>query len=132
MLWPVESGHNDLQMTIALIYYPAILIFLSGIFDYHLHWQGICFPQVSPKEVQEHVDDILFRSRASLRHTNLAGILLFFPLRVAGARSTSAEQKLSILAMLADISCRSFIVADTFSEDLKALWSSDKIEDNRQ
>jgi hypothetical protein len=58
----------------------------------------------------------------ALKTTNLAGILFFFPLRVAGARARSVGQRSIILDLLGHISSRSFVVADAFVSDLKSLW----------
>jgi hypothetical protein len=56
----------------------------------------------------------------ALRSTSLAGILFFFPLRVAGARSrSSVVNQARILIMLKEVRKRNFVVADAFVEDLE-------------
>jgi hypothetical protein len=68
------------------------------------------------------VDKILSDTKLALNNTNLGGVLYFFPLRVAGARVTSKEEAEGIVTMLKEISKRSFVVAEAFVLDLKALW----------
>ncbi len=77
---------------------------------------------IPPEAIQVHVQNILQTTKLALKTINLAGPVYFFPLRVAGARASSSEQMFSILEMLDRISERSFVVAQAFSEDLRALW----------
>jgi hypothetical protein len=122
--WVTDTGScpEDSQSLLALIYYHAISIFLSGIFDYHSEFHHIITPALSRGHIQNHVDNILMNSRKGLKTTNLGGILFFFPLRVAGARVAIKEEADAIVAMLDEISKRSFVVADSFVSDLKSLW----------
>jgi len=115
---------NDDQMILALIYYHAISIYLSGTFDYHTHWNDhhIPTPMLPPNEIQKHVTVILNMVNSTLEQTNLAGILFFFPLRVAGSRVQSVQQRSEISRMLRHISRRGFVVADAFTVDLEELW----------
>jgi hypothetical protein len=121
-----DSSHNDVHDSpslLANIYYHATQIFLSGIFDYRYHhWEGIPTPKLSAVDIQNHVTAILRGSESALNKTNIAGILLFFPLRVAGARARTAVEQQAILNMLHQIECRNFIVAGAFVDDLKELW----------
>jgi len=118
-----ESEEFQAQNTLSLAYYHASSIFLSGIFDYRPQFLRLQAPSLSEDEVQAHVTGILTNTTLALNKTNLAGILLFFPLRVSGARTKCDVQKRDILEMLGEISARSFVVADAFREDLEGLWS---------
>jgi len=121
-----DSSHNgvhDSPSLLANIYYHSTSIFLSGIFDYRYHhWEGIPTPRLPAVDIQNHVTAILSGSETALKKTNIAGILLFFPLRVAGARARTAVEQQAILSMLHQIERRNFIVAGAFVEDLKELW----------
>lgn len=114
-----ESNPNSV---LATIYFHGISIYLSGIFDYHTQFNKIPTPTISQAVVQNHVDEILRLTEISLKTANLGGVLFFFPLRVAGARVTTARETESICAMLAEISMRGFVVADAFTADLKSVW----------
>lgn len=116
------SSSTDPRSTLASIYYHAISIYLSGLFDYRSQFNDILAPTLSFETIQIHVSAILSETTNALRTTNLAGLLFFFPLRVAGARAVSSEHKNLILGMLKEISKRSFVVADAFVSDLENLW----------
>lgn len=122
--WSADTGtpeHNP-NSVLATIYFRAISIYLSGIFDYRTQFNKIPTPTISQAVVQNHVDEILRTTEISLNTANLAAVLFFFPLRVAGARVTTAREAESICAMLGEISMRGFVVADAFTADLKSVW----------
>jgi hypothetical protein len=122
--WSVESGTPEYHphSVLATTYFHAISIYLSGIFDYRFQFNEIPTPIISQTVVQDHVDAILEKTEVTLKTTNLAAVLFFFPLRVAGARVTTIRETESIRAMLREISTRGFVVADAFTADLKTLW----------
>lgn len=117
---PVD-GHKY----IALVYYSAISIYHSGIYDYSLAWSryAVTTPALKSQEIQQHVRTILELTTQSLRHTNLSGLLFLVPLRIAGARATSSEQRSRISTILAGITS-TFRAAGAVSSDLEELWVS--------
>jgi hypothetical protein len=121
----VKTWQEDLQMTLALIYHDALSIYLSGIFDYHKHWSDHQIPTsvLSSSEIQAHVVAILTMVQLALKQGALAGILFFFPLRVAGARARHLEHQREIFRLLQLISQRGFVVANAFIMDLEELWT---------
>ncbi|KAL5317137.1 hypothetical protein ACEPPN_014231 [Leptodophora sp. 'Broadleaf-Isolate-01'] len=116
------SLENDPWSLLATIYYHAISIYLTGLFDYRPQFNTIPFPNLSPATIQAHVCSIISQTMLALSTTNLAGALFVFALRVAGARAVKEEQRREILGMLAEISTRSFVVAEAFKADLEELW----------
>lgn len=148
-LWPTSTSSmtttkQDHQMMIAWIFYPAISIYLSGIYDYdpttwslsHNNNNPIIttVPVLPQDEIQANVNHILDRTAVALRHTNVTPLVFLFPLRIAGARSTTTsttstltsasadQQQRRIRALLAHISC-SFSVANAISSDLGQVWA---------
>lgn len=115
---------RDPALLLSIIYYHATLIFLSGIFDYRNYWDNIATPTLPTSEIQEHLSAILTMTELAIKTSNLAGVLLLFPLRVAGARARSSTQKAAILGMLQNISLKNFIVAGAFVVDLTELWQT--------
>ncbi len=118
---------DDPWTLLASIYYSAISIFLSGIFDYRRQFDTVPSPVLLPTTLQTHVRLILFQTQLALKTTNLAGALFVFPLRVAGARAQSELQRDNILAMLVEISGRSFVVAEAFRSDLEEFWGTQRV-----
>lgn len=123
-IWPNSIKH-DHQMMIAWIFYPAISIYLSGVYDYDQIWEayGITTPSLPQKEVQQNVSKILDRTASALNETNVTALVFLFPLRIAGARVKRFEQQEKIRALLTQIS-RSFSVANAISSDLGGVWES--------
>jgi hypothetical protein len=117
-----STAHTSPQSLLATIYFHAISIYLSGIFDYRPQFNHITPPSLPQSTIQHHVDSIISSTKKALQTTNLGGILFFFPLRVAGARVTSKDEAERIVEMLNEISKRSFVVADAFVVDLMELW----------
>ncbi|PKX88460.1 uncharacterized protein P174DRAFT_398012 [Aspergillus novofumigatus IBT 16806] len=128
--WSADTGtpEHDSHSILATTYFHAISIYLSGIFDYRPQFNEIPSPTIVQAVIQNHVDAILRMTEMALKTTNLAAVLFFFPLRVAGARVNTAGEAKSIGAMLQEISTRGFVVADAFRADLKSLWHRKGIE----
>lgn len=104
------------------IYYHATSIYLSGTYDYHPYWTRADAPILQRSRIDWHVSEIL-RLGADLLQQGAAGVLLFFPLRVAGARANDEPSRRTILDLLQATARRGFIVADTFTAELAALWA---------
>jgi hypothetical protein len=115
------------QSILARIYFHAISIYLSGIFDYRIQFINMDAPTLPQLTIQAHVDGILFHTALALKSTNMGGLLFFFPLRVAGARVTTIQETDAISNMLNDISKHGFIVAHAFVSDLRSLWERNQI-----
>jgi hypothetical protein len=113
---------KNAESVLATVYFHGISIYLSGVFDYHCQFNSISTPELPRPVIQSHVDVIIATTADAMKTTNLSPALFFFPLRVAGARVTSARETSLILELLQQISKTSFPVADAFTEDLKSLW----------
>lgn len=115
------DGHQYLST----VYYSAISIYHSGTYDYSSIWNqvGVATPSLDPSEVQQHVCTILDITMLAMRHTNLSGIVFLVPLRIAGARARSAEQRAQIRRMLVDITIP-FRAAKAVTSDLENLWAT--------
>ena len=106
------------------VFFAAISIYLSGIFDYEIiYWQSrdisvTCIPE---DKVQEHLNSILTLTEVSLQTTTLSPLLFLFPLRIAGARSYEQWQRERVLLLLEQIS-QSFTVAQIFKTELGQVW----------
>lgn len=114
----------DTELMLSYAYYHAISIYLSGTYDYHRQWSGPaapCAPILSRHEVNWHVSQILETSRMLLA-LGTCGIFLFFPLRVAGARTLDLRLREVILGLFKMTSQRGFLVAEALITDLSELW----------
>lgn len=111
----------DPRSVLASIYHHATTIFLDGIFSYRSQFDTFQTPTLSERDVRACVKGIVEESRSALVNTNLAGVLFFFPLRVAGARAVGVERS-EVLRLLEVIKGGEFVVAEAFVGDLKGLW----------
>ncbi|KAF2178022.1 hypothetical protein K469DRAFT_732098 [Zopfia rhizophila CBS 207.26] len=119
----------DTELLVGYVYYHAISIYLSGTYDYHMHWSWPdtpCAPILPRSKIDWHVLEIL-RVSHELLAQGAAGVLLFFPLRVAGARAVDGRSRNDILNLLHTTGRRGFIVAEAFTTDLSNLWASESM-----
>ncbi|KAF2852378.1 hypothetical protein T440DRAFT_421311 [Plenodomus tracheiphilus IPT5] len=122
-----ESRVPDKELLLGYIYYHAISILLSGTYDYHPHWTPESAPILPRSTIEWHVCEILDASY-KLLDQGVAGVLLFFPLRVAGARAMDNQSRTTILDLLRATSNRGYVVAEAFTTDLSELWSCNSSE----
>ena len=116
------QGKPDTELLISHIYYHAISIYLSGTYDYHPYWTCADAPILARGTIDRHVSEIL-RISYELLAQGVAGFLLFFPLRVAGARAMDDRSRNTILSLLHMTARRGFVVAEAFTVDLSELWA---------
>lgn len=113
------NGYSNL----ALLYYHALLIFLSGNYDYFPYWDNLPAPVLSHAEIAEHLASILDLSDKVLLNSNIPGVMLFFPVTVAGSRAWGADQRCEVLHLLDQIYCRGFVVANKVRDGLLERWA---------
>lgn len=122
LLQLVRDGPNG-YLNLALLYYHALLIFLSGNYDYFPYWDKIPAPVLSPAEISEHLTTILYLSGEVLCHSKIPGVMLFFPVTVAGARARTVAQKSEILDLLDQVFRKGFVVANRIRDNLLERWA---------
>jgi hypothetical protein len=125
---PVEgdtSASNE-EILIARAYYHALSIYLDGTFSYHSPFTSPSAPICSMLDlpaIEKHVSCILSTCQ-QLLDQRCAGLVLFFPLRVAGARARDSWGQAEIMRLLGLIAQRGFMVAESFIGDLNDLWGA--------
>lgn len=118
-----DAGQHYIYL--ANVFFAAVSIYLSGIFDYEIvHWQsmGLPVPNLDEQQIQKHLSDILTLTAIVLDNTTISPLLLLFPLRIAGARSSEEWQQTLVIQLLERVE-RDFAVAGAFKGDLRALWA---------
>lgn len=121
--------NSDVELLVGYIYYNAVSIYLSGSFDYHIQWTwpgAPCAPILPRRQIDHHVSEIL-RLSQELLTLGVSGLMLFFPLRVAGARAVDVWSRHTILDLLHTTASRGFSVAEAFTADLSDLWATQGI-----
>jgi hypothetical protein len=120
---------TEAQRCFQTIQHAAISIYLSGLYDYHeSYWQryGIAVPTLDRAEINGLVETILAHVVRSLNLSELNSIAFVFALRVAGARSHTAEDRARVMSLLKRIQ-RCYVVADALLKDLSEHWSQKEL-----
>ena len=115
---------ND-HIILARIFFAAISIYLSGIFDYHLwYWAtlDVALPVLTRSEVSIYYTETVELVRLALNRGSLSPVLLLFPLRVAGARAQDDQQRSVVVELLHEVG-KQYAVAGQFIADLEGMWS---------
>jgi hypothetical protein len=121
-LLQLTQGSHDEYLDLSLLYYHALLIFLSGNFDHYPYWNSIPAPVLSPAEVSDHLIAILELAELILSQGRIPGVMLFFPLTVAGSRVRDLVQRSRILSLLNQVLCRGFVVANRVRDGMLDRW----------
>jgi hypothetical protein len=119
-----DDKFMDPSTLLARVFYAAISIYLSGVFDYELcHWQQLHLPVpiIDQDTIEQHVYTILTLADIGTNHTTLSPLLFLFPLRIAGARSRYQWQRDRVGALVDRIG-EAFAVASTIRGDLAQVW----------
>lgn len=118
----LRSSTQAHDISVAWMYYHALSIYLSGIFDYTL--SGVCtVPFSREAEITTHLEGILKRSDEALQQSQVSQVFLLLPLRIAGNRCSNSKQCQEVLKRL-DILQGQFAVATAFRGELLQMWSS--------
>lgn len=124
------SRHSSGSFTqLAILYQQAMLIYLSGQYDYQGGLSGISLttPRRSQCEIQAHVALIIQLTSHLMDVSNLAEVMYLFPLRVAGARAQDPMTRSNIISLTKQIADRGFTIAERVSSDLQRLWKAQKV-----
>ncbi|KAB8239074.1 uncharacterized protein BDW43DRAFT_260529 [Aspergillus alliaceus] len=79
-------------------------------------------PQLNQSEVDKYVATILDLSQSLLSDTYIPGVLLLFPLRMAGAHVLESRAQERVLGTIRQIRQKGFIVSDRIEVDLQDFW----------
>lgn len=113
---------------ISNIYHMTLTINLMSIFSFpHFKELNLSVPTISDGSLEDRVDILIFLLETALRSTSLAGLLLLWPIRVAGAKATRQDQVSIVSDMLREIEQRGFVVAKNFEKVLTRQWKLKKL-----
>ena len=108
--------------SVAWMYYHALSIYLSGVFDYII--SEVCaIPSLQDEEITVHLEGILKRSDEAIQHSQTSRVFLLLPLRIARNRCSNWKECQEVLKRL-DILRDQFAVATAIRTELLQIWSS--------
>lgn len=124
-----HQGLSDPSSLMARVFFAAISIYLSGIFDYELlHWQrlNIAVAILDQATIVQHLHTILALTELGLDRTTLSPLVFLFPLRIAGSRSRYQWQRDQVVALVERVG-QAFAVASAIKLDLMYVWKMRRV-----
>ncbi|KAF5626191.1 monocarboxylate transporter 2 [Fusarium sp. NRRL 52700] len=107
---------------LALANYHALQLFLCRNFTFYDCWDSRIIPILTSMEIGRHVASMLSCCSEILEHSHIAGVLVIFPLRMAGANSVDPRERMEVMRLLDLISQKGFVVSERIKVDLVELW----------
>lgn len=92
-------------------------------YTFYTCWGEETIPRLTTSEIESHVSAIVCYAGQIVDSPNVPGLLMLFPLRMAGANTNDPSQKDRILRLLKRISQTGFIVSNRITVDLEEVWA---------
>lgn len=114
--------YSDVYDRLAVANYHALELFHCKNYTYASCWNGKLVPSLGQSEINAHVASILSSSENIIASAIIPGVLLLFPLRMAGANAFDTQQRTKTGTLLDQIYRSGFIVSDRIKSDVQDLW----------
>jgi hypothetical protein len=112
---------------VSFAYYYALQLFHCRNFTYYSCWETGTVPRLSLYEIEVYVAAIIDICDKIIRASNIPGVILLFPLRMAGAHVEFGKRS-KILKLLQQIYNGGFVVAEKIKTDLCDFWTTKDLE----
>lgn len=113
---------TDAYTQLALTYYHSLQLFLARDYTYYSCWHGKTIPSLTQAEIDAHTAAIIDLSHNIMVSSDIPGVSLMFPLRMAGAHAVEAQQRSNVMSILGQVYQKGFVVSDRIAVDLRELW----------
>ncbi|PTB37977.1 hypothetical protein M441DRAFT_147301 [Trichoderma asperellum CBS 433.97] len=123
----LQSAAADPFTQISFAYYYALQLFHCRNFTYYSCWETGTVPELSLHESNAYVAAIISICEKSTQDSNIPGVILLFPLRMAGAHAEVGRRN-KILKILQQIYNSGFVVAEKITIDLCDFWTYKDLE----
>lgn len=123
----LQSAISDPFTQVSFAYYYALQLFHCRNYTYYSCWESGTVPGLSLLEINTYVAAIIDACDKSIRAFNIPGVILLFPLRMAGVH-VGFEHRGRILKLLQQIYNSGFVVAETIKADLCNFWAFKELE----
>lgn len=122
----LKLAARDPFTQISFAYYYALKLFHCKNFTYYPCWETGTIPELSLHETNAYVAAIINACEVIMETSNIPGVILLFPLRMAGANA-EVEQRNKILKLLQQIYNSGFVVAEKIKVDLCEFWAYNEL-----
>ncbi|KAI1071473.1 hypothetical protein LB507_005479, partial [Fusarium sp. FIESC RH6] len=119
----VQKQHGEAHFELELAIFHALQLFICMNYKFYTCWDELSIPRLTKGETETHVSTVLCYADEILDHSGIPGLLLLFPLRMAGANTNEPWQKDRVLRLLSRISQTGFIVSKQITVDLEDVWA---------
>jgi hypothetical protein len=92
-------------------------------YRFYTCWDEDSIPTLTTDEIESHVSAVISQASEVLNNSTIPGLLLLFPLRMAGANTNNPLQKDQIVRLLKRISETGFVVSNRIVVDLEEVWA---------
>lgn len=123
----LQSAIADPFTQVSFAYYYALQLFHCRNFTYYSCWETGMVPEVSLLEINAYVAAIIDICDKTIRASNIPGVILLFPLRMAGAH-VGFEDRSKVLKLLQQIYNSGFAVAEMIKADLWDFWTFEDLQ----
>ncbi|CAG7558111.1 unnamed protein product [Fusarium equiseti] len=118
-----DTEHGDIYCKLELAISHALQLLICMNYTFYTCWDEETIPRLTTREIQSRVSAIVCCADQIVDSSNIPGLLMLFPLRMAGANTNERSQKDRILRLLERISQTGFVVSNRITVDLEEVWA---------
>ncbi|KAH7184588.1 uncharacterized protein B0J16DRAFT_414077 [Fusarium flagelliforme] len=118
-----DTEYGDVYCKLELAISHALQLLICMNYTFYTCWDEVTIPRLNTSETESHVSAILCYAGQIVDSSIIPGLLMLFPLRMAGANTNDRSQKDRILRLLERISQTGFIVSNRITVDLEEVWA---------
>ena len=119
----MQKQHGQAHFKLELAIFHALQLFICMNYTFYTCWDGLSIPRLTEGEIETHVSAVICYAGEILHHSGIPGLLLLFPLRIAGTNTNEPLQKDRVLRLLSRISQTGFVVSKQITVDLEDVWA---------
>jgi hypothetical protein len=123
-----DSVKVNTYFQLAFAHYHALLLFLSRDFTYYPCWDSTTAPLLPQSDIKHHATAIINSTEQLLKSSDIPGVMLLFPLRLAGCHAQNREERYRVLQALDRVYWKGFVVSNRVQIDLEELWGYEGVE----
>lgn len=117
-----QLDRTNPHVQVALASFYALELFHCKNYTFYSCWEDKQIPFLSRDEIHVHVGSILDLSERSLEASVVPGVLMLFPLRMAGVNASLADQRAKVVEILGRIYRTGFVVSERIKVDVQQVW----------
>lgn len=118
-----HENSSDVHTKLALAVHHALRLFICMNYMFYTFWDDESIPKLTSSEMETHISAIVDHAGDIIERSDIPGLMLLFPLRIAGANTGESLHKRRILQLLDRVSQKGFVVSNRITVDLQEVWA---------